>query len=68
MAGTLHRLSNFLLKFQACTGKPSGKYLALFIDKFQEEIRVFIVNVLNAILLEAAVLGFDLGPFDGLIH
>lgn len=51
------------LVLEAGAGNAAGQNLALLIDKLQEEIGVFVVDVLDPVLLEAAVLfRFGLRP------
>jgi hypothetical protein len=40
----------------------------LFVDKLQQEIRILIVDVFDAVLLEAAILGLYFCPFYGFVY
>src|SRR5690606_4925963 len=68
VACALDGLSHLLLKLQTCTGESAGQDLALLVNKLQQEVRILIVNVLDSILLEAAVLGFYLCTLDRFVH
>ncbi len=56
MTGTLHCLSYTTLELQRSTCDAAGKDLALLIEELLEELRVLIVDVLDAAALETAVL------------
>lgn len=56
MTGFCHGLSHFALEFQAGAGDTAGQQAALLIHKLQQEVRVFVIHVLDAVFLEAAVL------------
>src|SRR5690606_24324761 len=56
MACTFHRLGDFTLEFQRSSGQTAWQYLALVINKLQQEVGVLVVNVLDAVLFEAAIL------------
>jgi len=56
VTGFIHGLSHFALEFQASARDAAGQQAALLVHEFQQKVRVFIVHVLNAIFLEAAVL------------
>lgn len=43
------------LEFQRVAGDAPGQELALWVDKLQEEVRITVVNIANAVFLEAAV-------------
>ena len=51
----LNGLRHLLLVFYTCACNPSREYFALFVHKLEQEIRVFIVNILNAVLFKPAV-------------
>jgi len=55
VAGLSNGLGHFALEFQAGAGEAAGQHAALLVHKLQQEVRVFVVHVLNAVLLEAAV-------------
>ena len=55
MTGAFDSLGYFTLKFQAGSGDPAGQNLALFVEQFHQKVRVFVINVLDTRLLEAAV-------------
>ena len=56
MTGFGHGLSYFALELEAGAGDAAGQNAALLVHKLQQEVRVLVINVLNAVLLEAAVL------------
>jgi hypothetical protein len=56
VAGTLDSGGHSALVFQAIAGDAARKHLALFVYELQQEVSVFVVNVLDAELAEAAVL------------
>ena len=49
MAGSLNSLRNTTLELQRSTCNTARKDLALFVQEFLQEFRIFIVNVLDAI-------------------
>ena len=55
MARTLHSGGYATLVFQAVACDAARQEFALFVDKLKQEVRVFVVNVLNAEFAEAAV-------------
>ena len=62
MAGTLDSLGHFLLILVGSTGDAAGQNLALLIDKLQQEVSIFIVNIFDAEFFETTVfltLGLD---------
>ena len=56
MACALDGLRQFALVLQRGTGEAAGQNFALLIHKTQQEIRILVVDVLNAVFLEAAIL------------
>lgn len=56
MAGTLDSGGHSALVLQAIASDSARKHLALFVYELQQEVSVFVVNVLDAELAEAAVL------------
>ena len=50
MAGSLNSLRNTTLELQRSTCNTARKDFALFVQEFLQEFRIFIVNVLDAIL------------------
>ena len=56
MASFLNGLSNFALELQGSTGDTTGQNLALLVEELLEELRVFVIHVLDTGFLEAAVL------------
>ena len=56
MTRTLHGLCDLLLELLRGTRQSAGKDLALFVEELLEEFAVLVINVLDAELLEAAVL------------
>ncbi len=56
MTSALDGLRHFALVLQRGSSNAAGQNAALLIHKLQQEILVFIINVLDAVLLEAAVL------------
>jgi hypothetical protein len=61
-------LSHFSLKFCRVTGKSSWKDFTLLIDEFQQEVWVFVINVLDAILLESAIFFSDFASIEWLVY
>jgi hypothetical protein len=55
VAGLCDGLGHFALKLQAGAGEAAGQHAALLVHELQQEVRVFVVHVLNAVLLKAAV-------------
>ena len=55
MACTFYRLSYFPLEFEGSTGKTAWQHFALVIDELQQEVGVLVIDVFNAVFLEAAV-------------
>lgn len=68
MSCSFDSLGYFPLKLQAGAGKPSWKDLALLIDKLQQEVGIFIINILDAVLLEPAVFFAVLGSVYGFVY
>lgn len=56
MASLLDCLSHFALVLQGSAGQTAGEDFALLIAKHQQEIWILVVDVLDALHLEAAVL------------
>ena len=56
MASTLDSLRQFALVLQRGTGDTTGQNLALLVHETQQEIGILVVDVFDAVLLEAAVL------------
>jgi len=56
VTGLLDRLPNFALVLQRSSSQTAGKDFALLIAKHQQKIRILVVDVLDALHLEAAVL------------
>jgi hypothetical protein len=54
-AGTLDGLRHFALELQGSAGDTAGKDLALLVEELLEELRVLVIDILDAGLLEAAV-------------
>ena len=62
MTGTFDGLGDLALVFVGSAGDAAGQDLALLIDELQQEVGILVVDVLDAVLLEAAVflsLGID---------
>jgi len=55
VACALHGGSNAALEFQAVARDAAGQQLALFVDKLEQKVGVFVVNVFNAEFAETAV-------------
>lgn len=55
MAGPFDGLGQFPLVFYGRTGDAAGQNLALLVHKFQQEVRVLVIDVFNAQLFEAAI-------------
>ena len=56
MARPLDRRSDLTLVLQAVAGNPAGKDLTLLVHEREQEVGVLIIDVLDAVALEAAVL------------
>ncbi len=56
MACPFDRFGHFPLILQAGAGDPPRKDLSLLVHQLQKEIRVLVVDVFPAVLLEAAIL------------
>lgn len=68
MTGAFDRLGHFFLELPAVAREAAGKDFSLLIHELHEEIGVLVIDVLDAVLLEPAVLWFRFSPFDGLVH
>ena len=55
MAGSLDGLGDLALVFRRSASNAAGQDLALLVHKLQQEVGVFVIDVLDAVLLEAAV-------------
>ena len=55
VAGPFDGGGHFALILQGIAGNPAGKDLALFVDELDQEIGVLVVDVFDAVALEAAV-------------
>ena len=55
MAGALDSFGHFLLILVGSTGDAAGQDFALLVDELQQEVCIFIVNILDAELFETAV-------------
>lgn len=64
MTSAFYGLRHATLVFQTCTGQPTRQNLALFVDKFEQKVCVFVVNVFDAAFLKAAVFFFVLRVSD----
>ena len=58
MTGALYGLCDLLLELLRSAGQTAGQNLALLVEELLEELSVLIVDILDAELLEAAVLLF----------
>ena len=56
MACFLNSLSNFALELEGSTGDTARQDLALLVEELLEELRIFVIDVLDTALLETAVL------------
>ena len=56
MTSTLHSLSHAALELQGSTGDAAGQDFSLFVEELLEEFGIFVVDILDTALLEAAVL------------
>jgi hypothetical protein len=54
-AGTLHGLGHLALELEGSARDAAGKDLALLVEELLEELRVLVIDILDAGLLEAAV-------------
>lgn len=55
MAGLFDGLAYAALVFEAGSSQTAGQNLALLVDQHQQKVGVFVVDVLEALLTEAAV-------------
>ena len=55
VAGLFNGFAYATLVFEAGSGQAAGQNLTLLIDQHQQKIGVFVVDVLEALLTEAAV-------------
>ena len=55
MPGLFNGLAYAALVFEAGSGQTAGQNLALFVDQHQQEVGVLVVDVLEALLTEAAI-------------
>ena len=55
MTGALNGGSHLFLEFLRRSGQTAGQDLALLVEEFLEEFRVFVIDVFDARFLEAAV-------------
>jgi hypothetical protein len=58
VAGTLDSITDLTLVLKGVAGNTARENLALLVHESEEEVRIFIVNVLDAVALKAAVLLF----------
>ncbi len=58
MACPFDGLGNLALVFNGCAGNAAGQNFSLLIDEFQQEIFVFVVNILDSALFKTAVFSF----------
>ncbi len=56
MTGAFHGLGHAALVLQRSAGDAARQNLALLVEEFLEEFGIFVVNVLDAALLETAIL------------
>jgi hypothetical protein len=55
VTGTLDSGSHAALVLEAVAGDTAGQQLTLFVDELQQEIGIFVINVLDTEFAEAAV-------------
>lgn len=55
MTGTLNGGSHPALVLQRIAGDAAWKHFALFVDELQQKVTVFVVNIFDTELAEAAV-------------
>jgi len=67
VAGTLDGHREAALILQACACDATWQNLALVVQEFPQKLRVFVVDVLDPIALEAAIFFGHVGRLD-LIH
>ena len=48
-------LGHFPLVFGGSTGDPAWQNLTLFVDEFEQEVSIFVINVFNPAFLETAI-------------
>lgn len=58
VTGTLNSIANLTLVLEGVAGNAAWKDLALLVHEGEEEVRIFVVDVLDAVTDEAAVLLF----------
>lgn len=58
MTGALNSLSYLFLILGGCSGDTAGQQLALLVHEFEQKIGIFIIDILDAVFLEAAVFLF----------
>lgn len=68
MASTLDCLSDAALKLQRVAGDATGKDLTLLVEESLEVLRVLVVDVVDAGLLEATVLLLVAGQLGQVAH
>jgi hypothetical protein len=56
MTSLCYRLGHLALELQAGTRDAAWQNAALLVHELQQEVRVFVINILDAVLLEAAIL------------
>src|SRR5690554_7177771 len=56
MTGSFNCLGHFTLVLQRGTGQSTGQNFSLLIQKLLQELRIFVIHVLDFVFLEAAVL------------
>ena len=64
VACTFHCLSDAALVFEGSAGDATGQDFALFVEELFEEFGIFVVNILDSALFEAAVF-FLFGIYGG---
>ena len=56
MACALNGLSNSTLELQRSTGDATWENLTLLVEELLQELRIFVIDILDTCLLEAAIL------------
>ncbi len=55
MTSSFNSLSDTTLEFQRSTSDTTRKNLTLFVQEFLQEFRIFVIDILDAILFKTAI-------------
>ena len=58
MTSSFNSLSDTTLEFQRSTSDTTRKNLTLFVQEFLQEFRIFVIDILDAILFKTAIFFF----------